>query len=82
MFRIPVETLNEAVLSAVEEHVFTREAIERVIAFSERDEVHEAQTALERERKDVERRIGRLVAAIEQGDTAPQAVSAHPPLRR
>jgi site-specific DNA recombinase len=62
---IPVPDMNEAVLRAVEEHVFTPEAIEQVIALTERDELRERQDLLRAEQKDVERRIARLTAAVE-----------------
>jgi site-specific DNA recombinase len=64
---ISVAEMNEAVLQAVEEHALTPEAVEQVVHLSERDDVSERQTKLERERKDIEKRIGRLVAAIEAG---------------
>ena len=59
--------MNEAVLQAVEEHALTPEAIEGVIALSERDDVAEQRTRLKREGKDIEKRIAHLVAAIETG---------------
>lgn len=67
--RVPVDTMNESVLSAIEEHALTPEAIEQVILTAERDDVHDRQTALERERKDVEKNISRLVNAIERGNS-------------
>ena len=63
--RIPVKDMNEEVLLAIEEHVFTAEALEATIQLTERDDVEDRQAILERERKDTERRISRLVAAIE-----------------
>jgi len=60
---MPVADMNEAVLQAVEEHALTPEAIELVILLSERDEAADRQATLARERKDVEKRIARLVAA-------------------
>jgi len=70
--RINVEDVNEAVLRAVEEHALTPEAVEQVIHLSERDDVTELQDKLGRESKDIEKRIARLVAAIETGgDAAP-----------
>ena len=62
-----VEEVNEAVLQAIERHALTPEAIEQVITFTERDDAHEQQIALERERKDVEKRINRLRSIIETG---------------
>ena len=67
--RIPVSEMNEAVLSAVEEHVFTPEAIEQVIALTERDELRERRDALHVEHKDVERRIARLTAILESNES-------------
>ena len=63
--RMPVAEMNEAVLQSVEEHVFTPEAIEQVIALTERDDLRERQDALRKEAKDVDRRIARLTAVLE-----------------
>ena len=60
--------MNEAVLQAIEEHVLTPEAIEQVIQLTERDDARDRKNLLERERKDVTKRIARLVAAVENGD--------------
>jgi hypothetical protein len=68
--RIPVAEMNEAVLQAVEQHVFTPEAIEQVIALTERDELRERQDLLRLEYKDVERRIARLTAVLETDEGA------------
>ena len=65
--RIAVDVMNEAVLWAVEEHALTPEAIEAVVILSERADEVSARERLEREAKDVEKRIGRFVAAIEAG---------------
>lgn len=65
--RMAATKLDEAVLQAAEMHALTPEAIEHVIHISERDEVADLQAKLERERKDVEKRIARVVAAIETG---------------
>jgi site-specific DNA recombinase len=64
---VSVETANEAVLQAIEEHVLTPEAVEHVIRLSERDDAQDRQAALEREAKDLDKRIARLIAAIESG---------------
>ena len=69
-FRMRVSDLNEAILQAVEEHALTPEAIEQVIRLSERDDVTDQQQKLARERKDIDKRIARLVAAIETGGDA------------
>ena len=66
--RISVAVMNEAVLCAVEEHALTPEAIEQVIQLTERDDAREHQAALEREGKDIEKRIKRVNAAIEMGE--------------
>jgi site-specific DNA recombinase len=66
---VPVAVANEAVLSAIEEHVLTSEAIESVVALSERDEAQDRQVALDREQKDLGRRIDRLNEAIAMGDS-------------
>jgi DNA invertase Pin-like site-specific DNA recombinase len=68
--RIPAADLNHAVLRAIEEHALTPEAIEQVIHLSERDDVRDLQDKLARESKDIERRIERLVVAIETGGDA------------
>ena len=73
--RMPVEDMNAAVLQAVEEHALTPEAVEQVIHLSERDDVAELQDRLERERKDVEKRIARLVTVIETGGDAASLVA-------
>jgi hypothetical protein len=57
--------MNEAVLQAIEEHALTPEAIESIIQLSERDDIADQKTVLETERKDVERRIKNITAAIE-----------------
>jgi DNA invertase Pin-like site-specific DNA recombinase len=73
--RLNVRDLNEAVLQAAEAHVFTPEAIEQVIHLSERDDVRDLEAKLARERKDIEKRIARLVAAIETGGDAASLVA-------
>lgn len=72
--RISVAEINEAILQEVERHALTPEALEQVINLTERDEVADTQQTLERERIDVEKRIGRLVAAIEAGGEATSLV--------
>jgi hypothetical protein len=52
-------------LQAVEKHVFTPEAIEQVIALTERDELRERQELLEAEYRDLECRNTRLTAVLE-----------------
>jgi hypothetical protein len=65
---MPVTDLNEAVLQPVEKHALTPEPIDHVINLSERNDLAERQVSLERERKDVLKRIARLTMAIETGD--------------
>src|SRR5205823_12667823 len=68
---IAATEMNEAVLQAIEQHALTPEAIEHVIALSERDDVRERRDALMRERVEVAKRIDRLVVAVETaGDVA------------
>jgi site-specific DNA recombinase len=73
--RIPVDALNEAVLQAIEQHALTPEAVEAVIALTERDDRRDQEAALIRERTDVDKRIANLVAAIEAGGDAPSLVA-------
>ena len=63
--RMPVSEINEAVLQTVEQHALTPEAIEQVIRLTEGDDVQDQKRTLERERKDVEKRIANITAAIE-----------------
>lgn len=68
---IPVDKMNEAVLQAIEAHALTPEAVEQVVALTERDDAREQHDALTRERKDVDKRIARFVQVIETaGDIA------------
>ena len=73
--QVRVEEMNEAVLSAVEEHALTPEDIEQVIQLTERDEVRDQKEALEREKKDIARRLEHLTEAIETGGDAPTLVA-------
>ena len=57
--------MNEAVLHAIEEHTLTPEAVEQVVQLTERDDARDQQVALTRERKEVEKRIARFVAATD-----------------
>ena len=66
--RISVVEMNEAVLQAIEEHALTPEAVEQVIRLTERDDVADLNDKLARERKDIDKRIARLTAAIETGE--------------
>jgi len=63
---LPVDEMNEAVLQRIEKHALTPEAIERVIALTERDDAREQHEALTRERQDVQKSIDRLVKAVEK----------------
>jgi recombinase-like zinc beta ribbon protein len=60
---IPVSEMNEAVLQAFEQHVFTPERIEHVIQLSERNDEREQHESLEREQRDIEKRITRVLVA-------------------
>lgn len=73
--RVGVEDMNEAVLVAIEEHALTPEAVEHVIQLTEQDDVRDRQDALERERRDVERRLTRLVEVLESGGEAASIVA-------
>jgi site-specific DNA recombinase len=64
--RMPMAEVDEGVLQAVEQHALTPEAIEGVIHLTERDEVQDHKAALESERKEIERRIANITAAIEK----------------
>jgi site-specific DNA recombinase len=63
--RLAVAEMNEAVLQRIEAHALTPQAVEQVILFSEREDVADQQTMLARERKDIEKKIERLVVAVE-----------------
>jgi site-specific DNA recombinase len=65
--RLSVEDMDETVLHEIESHALTPEAIELVIAATERDDVRETQEALERELKDVEKKLKALVGLVENG---------------
>jgi hypothetical protein len=71
---MPMETLDEAVLTAIEEHVLTLEAVEQVILLSERDDHSEKQVILDREHQSNVKKITRLLEAIEQGGGSVAAV--------
>jgi hypothetical protein len=62
-----VAVLNEAVLQAIEEHALTPKVIDQVILLAERDDVREQEDSLERQERDLNRRIARVVEAIEAG---------------
>jgi hypothetical protein len=72
---VAVSDVNEEVLIAIEEHLFTAEALEATILLTERDDVEDRQATLAREREDAERRISRLVAAIESAGHSAALVS-------
>jgi hypothetical protein len=55
------------VLQAVEQHPLTPDAIEAVVACTERDDQREQRTALRTEQQDVATWIAALTAAIEVG---------------
>ena len=68
--RMPATELNEAVLQAVEEHALSPEAVEQVIALTERDDQQAQQTVLTKERAELDKRLARLLDAIETGGDA------------
>ena len=72
---MPVEAMNEAVLTAIEEHALTPDAIEQVIRLTERDDAAERRAMRERERTDKVRVTDRLVKAIEAGGDIPTLVA-------
>ena len=74
--RVNVDDMNEAVMQAIEEHALTPEAVEQVVALSERDEVPDRQRLLELEAADVAKRIHRLVTVIATTEDAPDALVA------
>ena len=61
--------------AAIEEHALTREAVEAVIALTERDDQRERQALLVKEHAEVERRIARLIEVIERGGDARSLVA-------
>jgi hypothetical protein len=65
--RIALADMNEAVLQSIEEHALTPEAVEQVVALSERDELRERQDALRALQQDMERRIARLIDVLATG---------------
>jgi hypothetical protein len=65
--RVAVEDMHEQVLTAIEDHALTVEAVEAVLALMYQDDKHVATRSLEREHAEVLKRIQRLVAAIELG---------------
>ncbi len=68
--RVQVDLVNEEVLRAVEEHALTPEAIEAVIALTERDGAARERDGVAAALRETEGRIARLVAAIEVGGDA------------
>jgi site-specific DNA recombinase len=66
--RIGIEQVNETILQAVEAHALTPEAVEKVIALTERDDLRDRQEALIRECDDLEKRVRRLVEVIANGN--------------
>jgi hypothetical protein len=57
--------MGEAVLQTIEKYVLTSEAIEQVVTLSERNDEQDRREGLVKEQKDVEKRIARLLVAIE-----------------
>ena len=73
--RIPLDEMNEAVLSAIEQHALTPEAVEHVVRLSEQAVQADERVALERQRADVTKKIANMVKAIEQGADAVAVVA-------
>jgi site-specific DNA recombinase len=73
--RVSVAEVNEAVLQAIEEHALTPEAVEAVIALTERDDLRERQELLARKLATVERQIDRLTDVIAKGGDAMSLVA-------
>jgi hypothetical protein len=70
--RVPVDVMNEAVLSAVETHVFAPEAIEKIVQLAETEDARHQQERLRKSAPEIERRVARVLRAIEEGgDAAP-----------
>jgi site-specific DNA recombinase len=72
--RVPVDLVNEAVLQAIEEHALTPEAIDAVIHVTETADARRQQDAASDELRDVEKRIARLLEAVEAGGDAASLV--------
>lgn len=73
---IPVAEMNVAVLTAVEDHALTPEAVEATIALMQRDDQRAAVRSLDAERAEVQKHIDRLVAAIAAGDEIPSLLGS------
>ena len=69
--RIPLEDMHEAVLTAIEEHALTPEAVEAVVRSTQRDVSATVARSFERELKELEKRIARLTDAIVAGGEMP-----------
>jgi hypothetical protein len=73
--RMPVDVMHEAVLQAVEAPALTPESIEQVIQLTERDDLRDQQTTLQREVVNLDKRLARLVAAIAHGGELPSLMA-------
>ena len=65
--RLELNETNETILSTIEKHALTPEAIERVILLAEESAQEDAGDRLRRELKDIEKKLGRFLKAIEAG---------------
>ena len=65
--RLELNETNEVILSAIEKHALTPEAIERVILRSKESAQEDVGQRLMKERKDIDKKIARFLKAIEAG---------------
>lgn len=65
--RFPADLLNEQILADVEAHALTPEAIEQVVALSERDDLRERHESLTKQIADKEKRVANLLELLELG---------------
>jgi len=73
--RISTVEMNEQILTAIEEHCLSPEAVESFVQLTERDDLRERSAMLNRESRDIEKRITALVKAIEAGGDAASLVA-------
>jgi len=78
--RVSVAEMNEAVLQGIEEHALTPEAIEKLITPTEQDDVPHHLDALQKEAKDIAKRLARITEAIETGGDIRSLVARIPEL--
>ena len=73
--RIPVEEMHEAVLTAIEEHALTPEAVEALVLASRQETAGAVARSFERELAEVEKRIERLTDALAAGGEMPSLLA-------